>query len=116
MKRRYRLTRETDFKRVRRYGKSYAHPFVVLITHPNGLNFSRFGISAGGYLGSAVQRNKAKRLIREIIRLIIPDIQPGWDIIIIARRALIDAEYAKIRSALSTLVQKAGVLDKPHDH
>jgi ribonuclease P protein component len=110
VKRKFRLTRETDFKRVRRYGKSYAHPLVVLIAHPNGLNFSRFGISAGGYLGSAIQRNKAKRLIREVIRLKIPNIQPGWDILVISRRALINAEFVDVQTALSTLAQQAGVL------
>jgi len=81
MKRKFRLTRSTDFKRVRRFGKSYAHPLVVLISQPNELNISRFGISAGRSVGNAVHRNRAKRQIRESLRPLLPSIKSGWDVV-----------------------------------
>ena len=67
--------------RVRQLGKSYAHPFVVLIKHPNHEDFSRFGVAAGRSIGNAVQRNRAKRRIREILRLHHPVIQPGLTLV-----------------------------------
>ena len=110
MKRKFRLTRSTDIKRVRRSGKSYAHPLVVLIRHPNELAASRFAITAGKSVGNAVRRNRAKRRIREAIRPILPAIFPGWDIIILARQPIKNASFSKIQSAVHQLMQQADLL------
>jgi len=112
VKRKFRLTSATDFKRVRRYGKSFAHPLVVLIAHPNDLNISRFGISAGRSVGNAAQRNRAKRQLREIVRPIIPKIYSGWDIVILARRGCTNAEFHKLQSAITELLTKAQLFQK----
>jgi hypothetical protein len=58
VKRRFRLTRSTDFKRVRRIGRSYAHPLVVLIVASNEIQQARIGIVAGKTVGMAVERNR----------------------------------------------------------
>ena len=68
MNRRFRLTRSTDFKRVRRIGKSYAHPLVVFVAAPNELQQVRIGVVAGRAVGSAVQRNRAKRQLRACLQ------------------------------------------------
>ena len=107
MKRKFRLRKSTEFKRVRRFGKSYAHPFIVLIKHPNQEEKSRFGVAAGRSIGNAVERNRAKRRIREIIRPRISMIMDGWDIIILARRAIKDASYTELQSALDELIIQA---------
>ena len=101
MKRKFRLIKSTDFKRVRRLGKPYAHPFLVLIKLPNNLIKTRVGVSAGRSIGNAVRRNKAKRKIREIIRTLLPEIQPGWDIIILARKPILTANQQEIKSAMN---------------
>jgi len=111
VKRNFRLTSATDFKRVRRSGKSYAHPFVVLISAPNTLGTSRFGISAGRSVGNAVYRNKAKRQLREIIRPLIAAVPSGWDIVILARRPLSEAAYSDLDAAVQQLLSKAGILN-----
>lgn len=111
MKRKFRLTSATDFKRVRRSGKSYAHPLVVLISTPNTHETSRFGISAGRSVGNAVHRNKAKRQLREIIRHLITVIPCGWDLVILARRPITGANYRDINAAVQQLLSKAGILD-----
>jgi len=109
VKPKFRLTSNTDFKRVRRYGKSYAHPLVVLVTLPNDMGTSRFGISAGRSVGIAVQRNQAKRQIREIIRPLIPQISAGWDIVFMARKPLAKASFREIENAVQQLLQKANL-------
>ena len=121
MKRNFRLTRSTDFKRVRNSGKSYAHPLVVLVAIPSttlraspatenrsqeGLP-SRVGVTAGRSVGGAVQRNRAKRLLREAMRMLLPTIRPGWDLILIARQPLQGATYQQVQAALSQLMQRA---------
>jgi ribonuclease P protein component len=113
MQRRYRLTSSSTFKRVRRIGKSYAHPLVVLIKHPNELDISRFGIAASRTLGNAIERNRAKRRLRESIRPLLDLIVPGWDIVVLARRPLISAQFSEIGLAIETLLKRAALLNNP---
>lgn len=112
MKRKYRLIKSTDFKRVRRLGKSYAHPLVVLLKHPNASNQTRVGISAGRSVGNAVHRNRAKRILREIMRPILPAIRPGWDIILLARRPILSGKYNEVETAVQTLLKRAKILEE----
>ncbi len=113
MQRRYRLTSSSTFKRVRRIGKSYAHPLVVLIKHPNELEISRFGIAASRTLGNAIERNRAKRRLRESLRPLLALIAPGWDIVVLARRPLISASFSEIILAIETLLKRAALLNDP---
>ena len=112
MKRKFRLTRSTDFKRVRRSGKSYAHPLVVLIYLPNDLEKTRFGVAAGRSVGNAVYRNRAKRQLREIIRPLIPMIQPGWDVILLARKGMSNSKFQVIEDAVQSLFDRADLISK----
>ncbi|MBM3144922.1 MAG: ribonuclease P protein component [Chloroflexi bacterium] len=116
MERKLRLTSATDFKRVRRFGKSFAHPLVVLIIQPNQLAISRFGVTAGKSIGEAVSRNRVRRRIREIIRTLISQIPTGWDIILIARSATIQAEYREIQTAIEELLREASLLQDQNVH
>ncbi len=107
VKRNFRLTRSTDFKRVRRFGKSYAHPLVVLVAMPNELAKSRLAVAAGRSLGGAVERNRAKRLLREAIRPNLSSVSPGWDCLFLARRPILSAPYPSITTAVTTLLHQA---------
>lgn len=102
--------------RVRRLGKSYAHPLLVLIALPNDLECSRFGIAAGRAVGKAVQRNRAKRLIREAVRPFTPLISPGWDIVFLARASLAEASLDSTQQALRDLLSRAHLLKDPNDN
>lgn len=119
MKRRFRLTRSTDFKRVRRFGKSYAHPLVVLYRLAPGRPGIRVGVAAGVTVGGAVQRNRAKRLLREAMNALLPGMvrEPveGSDLILIARSPLADADLQQAVAALSSLLKRAKLLSPSHD-
>ena len=110
MIRRFRLTRTTDFKRVRRSGKSYAHPLVVLYVAVSNLAHPRIGIAAGKTVGKAVQRNRVKRLLRAVMHDLLPLIVPGHDIIVIARASLVQASFPEISEALKQLCMRADLL------
>jgi ribonuclease P protein component len=118
VQRNFRLTRSEDFKRVRRDGKSYAHPLVVLIVQNNDQPRVRVGVAAGKTVGTAVYRNRAKRLLREVMRGLIPNIAlplaqdnaSGLDLILIARPALVSATLEDTQRALLNLLQRAKVL------
>lgn len=100
--------------RVRRLGKSYAHPLLVLVALSNETESSRFAVSAGKTVGNAVQRNRAKRLIRAALDLLVSVIPPGWDLILIARRPLATATFSQTQSALLQLLQRARLIDAVH--
>lgn len=114
MQRRFRLTRSTDFKRVRRFGKSYAHPLVVLIVQTSGQPHLRVGVTAGKTIGLAVRRNRAKRLLRAAVQSLIPDLAPGSDILLVARPPILASTLDQVRLALQTLLRRAGLLTSPH--
>jgi len=113
LQRKFRLTRSTDFKRVRRFGKSYAHPLVVLIVQPADSPTVRVGIAAGKTVGRAVQRNRAKRLLRAAMRGLLPDLAPGSDILLIARQPLAESALEPVRAALRSLLLRAGLIASP---
>ena len=115
MKRCFRLTRSTDIKRVRRSGKSYAHPLVVLYVLNSQVHETHVGVSAGLAVGNAVKRNRAKRLLRAAMNEIIPVIHPGSDLLLIARAPLPAANVFQAREALSILLKRAGLLSQAHE-
>jgi ribonuclease P protein component len=108
--RNFRLTQSTDFKRVRRSGKSYAHPLVVLLVLPVGGEKIRIGVTAGKAVGKAVQRNRAKRLLREALRSMIPELRPGWMAILIARKPILAADFTEIQTCLFQLFKQANLM------
>jgi ribonuclease P protein component len=113
VKRNFRLTRSIDFKRVRNAGKSYAHPLIVLVVSPSTENSLKVGVTAGRSVGGAIQRNRAKRLLREAMRLLLPTIRPGWDLILIARQPLSVATFEQVQSTLSQLIRRANLFTPP---
>jgi ribonuclease P protein component len=110
VKHRFRLTRSIDFKRVRNQGKSFAHPLVVLVKLPSVENRPRVGISTSRSVGNAVQRNRAKRLLRETMRPLTPLLSPGWDLVLIARNRLVTAAFQDVKMAVDQLLRRAGLL------
>ncbi len=114
------LKSATDFERVRRDGRSHAHPLVVLIAlrrapnDPPQAAGSRFGFVAGKGAGIAVARNRAKRLLREAARACAPEVGPGWDLVFIARKPLAAARQAEASLAVRGLLRRARVVgDEP---
>jgi len=64
---------------------SSANRLVVVYAAPNGLPYSRLGLSVGRKFGTAVERNRVKRLLREAFRLEGSRLPPGCDLICVPR-------------------------------
>ena len=107
MQRRFRLTRSEDFERARRFGRSYAHPLVVLVARKNDAGKARLGVAAGRTVGNAVKRNRAKRLLRAAMQNLVSSLPPGWDVVLIARPPLASSNYAEVHAVLVTLLRRA---------
>jgi len=107
----YRLTSSRDFARLHAQGQSCKNNQVVLITLANGLSYSRFGFSLSRKLGNAVTRNRCKRLLREVVRLNLVNIKPGYDVLFIARKGMLNATYQATERAVLELLGLAGALN-----
>lgn len=107
----HRLRRPADVQRVRQAGKSWRHPLVILLVQSNPLPVSRFAFVASRHVGKAIHRNRAKRLLREVVRAHLPEIQPGWDCVLIARPSLSTATLGEVDTAVTQLLQRAKLLN-----
>jgi len=113
VRRRYRLRSKERFQQVRRQGRSYKHRLVILVALPNDLAYSRFGFTASRRIGNAVKRNRARRLMREAVRLRLDDIKPGWDVVFIARKPIVNATFHQVQAACEQLLAQADLLKPP---
>ena len=77
-----------EFRRLYYRGKCLPARTVVVYAQKNRLGFSRLGLTCGKTIGKAVARNRAKRLMRESFRNLLPQISGGYDIVIVARTAI----------------------------
>jgi len=112
LKRPHRLTQSARFLEIKRKGESSAHPLVILTKLSNGLAVSRFGFVVSRRIGTAVARNRARRLMRESVRLRMDTLVPGYDVVLIARHQIQGASFAEVDQAIGRLVQRAGLVKR----
>jgi len=107
MRKPWSLARREQFTCVFRQGSGYPGSLVVLRVLRNGLDTSRLGLVVGKKVGGAVQRNRAKRFVREAVS--IRALEAGWDVVVIARPGIQSAEYQDVERELQRLLLRAGV-------
>lgn len=95
---------------MRRDGKSYAHPLVVLVVLRNDSERTAFAISAGRGVGNAVQRNRARRLLRAGLQPLLGLLEPGWDAVLVARKPVVSAGFHDVHQVLKVLLHRASLL------
>lgn len=91
-------------------GKSAVSPHMVLYCRKNGRDYNRFGITASTKLGKAVVRNRVRRRLREIYRLHEQVLQPGYDIVVVARVRAVHSRYAELDKQFLRLAKKLQLL------
>jgi ribonuclease P protein component len=91
-------------------GKKIAHPFLVLSALPNDVSAVRVGVAAGKLVGSAVRRNRAKRIMRAAMQPLLTQIKLGYDIVLIAKREILENKSPQVSDVLAELMRKAALL------
>jgi len=69
---------------------------------------TRIGVTASRKIGGAVQRNRVKRWVREYFRLNRTELQPGSDIIVIARAGADKLSYKDVERELGAVLKRDG--------
>lgn len=87
MDRSLRLREEWEVNETRRRGKAYpAGPLVARIMDQKSPQVAnRYAVIAGKRIGGAVERNRCKRLVREGLRSLHPNLRQGYDVAIVVR-------------------------------
>ena len=88
-------------------GKSYANKYLVLYVLPSGTVKGKVAFASGKSLGSAVLRNRVRRLLRECYRLHKDDLVPEHCILLIGRRMIVKQKLSIVEKAFFHLVNKA---------
>ncbi len=99
MKRFPSIKKNSDFQFIYKNGTSYANRLLVMYVYQGDREDTRIGISVSKKVGNSVVRHHVTRLIRESFRLNREHLDPGLDIIVVARAAAKDSDYKKIESA-----------------
>ena len=110
---RYRtLNKNWHFNRVYSRGKSYVHPHVVLYVAKNRLGYTRIGLTATKKVGHAVQRNRARRVMKAAIDEHLDYNIGGYDLIFVARGMTPRLKSWQLSSVVAKLFAQAGLPDK----
>jgi ribonuclease P protein component len=107
------LSRPQDFAALQSDGTIRSHPLLLVRFLRTDLDKTRFGFSTGRKLGGAVIRNRVRRRLREVLRVMAPSFQPGWDVLIIAKPGMVEADHAALVGAVRRLLVRGGVLGGP---
>ncbi len=105
----FRLRKKLEYKTVFAAGKSYPGKYTVLIILKGS---KKIGFIASKKVGNSVVRNRARRLMREVIRLHLSDIIQDVQIICIARSTIKGATYSEVEKAMLESLQRAKLLGK----
>lgn len=104
------INENNDFRRMYRRARSYPTPVVVLYVRGNSFGYNRLGITTSKKIGNAVQRNRAKRVIREAYRELAPSMRRSYDIVLVARGKTPHVKSTSVKIALKKELIKAGVI------
>lgn len=102
------LTKRSQYLAVYKAGKAAADNFLVAKVLANGLDVSRIGFSVTKETGKATVRNRIRRLLKENARML--PIKPGWDIVFIARKGIIKADFHMLGKSMSRLLERSAAL------
>lgn len=110
-----RLTRRPEFQRVAARGRRYAAPGLVLQALSRGEGDKaageeiRLGLTASRKVGGAVERNRARRRLREAARQVLArNGAPGHDYVLVARRETVTRAWPLLIEDLETALRRLG--------
>jgi len=88
--------READFERAYGSGSRIQARYMTVFVVSNGGRIARLGVAATRKLGPAIDRNRVKRLAREVFRR--HKLDEGLDVVVVPRREMLDALFTSLEA------------------
>ncbi len=107
LKKEYRLKKKYQFNYVYRVGKSCHGGFLLLVFSKSKNANVKIGISVSKKVGNAVQRNRARRLLREAISIFIPKLKINYNLVIVAKQTILNKKLPEVANDLQNVLKKA---------
>lgn len=106
------LRKDKDFQALYKKGRSGSSKYVVIFYKRNGTSENRKAVLASKKVGNSVERNRARRLMKESFRKMENELKQGYDILFIARNTITsdNAKCQDVEKAMKTLLKKADLL------
>ena len=104
------LKENVVFRRLYHRGASAGNRYLVMYCRRNGSKASRLGFTVSTKLGHAVVRNRVRRRLREVYRAQEAELKCGYDIVVVARSACVEAEFTQLTRAFRQLCEKLELL------
>jgi ribonuclease P protein component len=105
------LRYQKDFDRVYRKGKSAGDRYVVIFYGKNGRDYSRHAFLASKKVGNSVERNRARRLMKESMRTVEFSLPAVYDFIFIARNTINTAKCQQVQKSIRFALKRTGVVN-----
>ena len=99
------IRRRVEYQQIYDRGVRIHGRYLTMFTLSNNLPIGRLGIAASRKLGGAIDRNRAKRLIREVFRR--NKLAPGFDIVVIPKRELLDASLTALETEFRNILERS---------
>ncbi len=103
------LRENKEFRTLYYHGRSQVHPALVTYVRKNRLGYPRVGITTGKKLGGAVQRSRARRVIRAAFYPLCPRVG-GYDIVFVARGRLLSMKSTQLLPVMEQQLAQLGAL------
>ena len=104
------LKSNRDFELVFRKGRSASHRDLVVLGRKRRPSQVRVGFCISRKTGKAVQRNRLRRRLKEIMREVEGRLDPKWDLVIVSKQTSVGLSFAHLKIRLTGLLEKLGVL------
>jgi len=110
LKKRERILKRSLFLNIGKKGSKVRTRHFIVLYMPNSLNITRIGITVSKKIGSAVKRNRVKRLIREFFRSKKQSFLTSLDCVFIAGRGSQLLNYEELTKELIDSLTKNGII------
>ncbi len=109
------LNRNFQFRRAYKRSSGIVCPFFVAYIVKNKNYGMRLGITAGKKIGCAVERNRARRIVKAAAREIFSYADGCFDIVLVCRRKAVFAKSSELVPLMKKAFIKAGVISEGED-
>jgi len=99
-----RIRRRAEYKRIYGKGERLHGRFMTVFILPTDKPVPRLGVAATRKLGTAVQRNRAKRLARELFR--VHKNTSSYDVVVVPRREMLNAPFSRLEADYCSLLRR----------